>query len=200
MPFRKITLEEDEAIKRLSSSEETPKRFNWEEALSGDDGNKQNVRLSSGEGERTIGLTEIANTVGNALAILLLSKGEEDVFTNENRDFVAKVTRAVGDRFNESALGQAENGGLSENEFHRGIERVLIENNAHDVARSLVFDTSRRVPQSDEQVSVRLIRRNNQVVSWNQNKIEIAIRKAFLSQEKDSAPAVHVAEAVTDRV
>ena len=200
MPFSKITLEEDEAIKRLSSSAETPKRFNWEEALSGGEGSKQNVRLSSGEGERTIGLTEIANTVGNALANLLLSKGEEDVFTNENRDFVAKVTRAVGDRFNESALGQAENGGLSENEFHRGIERVLIENNAHDVARSLVFDTSRRVPQSDEKVSVRLIRRNNQVVSWNQNKIEIAIRKAFLSQEKDSAPAVNVAEAVTDRV
>ena len=200
MPFSKITLKEDEAIKRLSSSAETPKRFNWEEALSGGEGSKQNVRLSSGEGERTIGLTEIANTVGNALANLLLSKGEEDVFTNENRDFVAKVTRAVGDRFNESALGQAKNGGLSENEFHRGIERVLIENNAHDVARSLVFDTSRRVPQSDKKVSVRLIRRNNQVVSWNQNKIEIAIRKAFLSQEKDSAPAVSVAETVTDRV
>ena len=200
MPFSKITLEEDEAIKRLSSRAETPKRFNWEDALSDDDDNKQNVRLSSGEGERTIGLMEIANTVGNALANLLLSKGEEDVFTNENRDFVAKVTRAVGDRFNQRALGQAENGGLSENEFHRGIERVLIENNAHDVARSLVFDTSRRVPQSDEKVSVRLIRRTNQVVSWNQNKIEIAIRKAFLSQEKDSAPAVNVAEAVTDRV
>ena len=122
MPFSKITLEEDEAIKRLSSRAETPKRFKWEEALSGDDENKQNVRLSSGEGERTIGLTEIANTVGNALANLLLSKGEEDVFTNENRDFVAKVTRAVGNRFNQRALGQAENGGLSENEFHRGIE------------------------------------------------------------------------------
>ena len=76
MPFSKITLEEDEAIKRLSSRAETPKRFNWEEVLSGEDDNKQNVRLSSGEGERTISLTEIANTVGNALANLLLSKGE----------------------------------------------------------------------------------------------------------------------------
>ena len=200
MPFSKITLEEDEAIKRLSSREETPARFNWEEALAGEDTNERNVRLHSGGGERTVGLTEIANTVGNALANLLLSKGEEDVFTNENRDFVAKVTRAVGDRFNESALGQVESEGLSESEFHRGIERVLIENNAHDVARSLVFDTARRVPQSDEKISVRLIRRNNQVVSWNQNKIEIAIRKAFLSQQKDSAPAVAVAGAVTDRV
>ncbi|OUV43584.1 MAG: ribonucleoside-diphosphate reductase subunit alpha, partial [Opitutia bacterium TMED102] len=200
MPFSKITLEEDEAIKRLSSEEDSPKRFNWEEALSVAEPGQGNVRLQSGEGERTVGLTEIANTVGNALANLLLSKGEENVFTNENRDFVAKVTRAVGERFNDGALGQAQNEGLSENDFHRGIERVLIENNAHDVARSLVFETARRLPQSEKKISVRLIRRNNQVVSWNQNKIEIAIRKAFLSQQKDSAPAVAVAVAVTDRV
>ena len=45
-----------------------------------------------------------------------------------------------------------------------------------------------------------MIRRNNQVVSWNQNKIDVAIRKAFLSQNKDSAPAVAVAEAVTERI
>ncbi|MDB4341974.1 ribonucleoside-diphosphate reductase subunit alpha, partial [bacterium] len=77
---------------------------------------------------------------------------------------------------------------------------VLIENNAHDVARSLVIDTARNVAQSDEKISVRLIRRNNQVVSWNENKIEIAIRKAFLSQQKDSAPAVLVAQSVTERV
>ena len=88
MPFSKITLEEDEAIKRLSSEENRPKRFNWEEALSGADAGPGNVRLQSGEGERTVGLTEIANTVGNALANLLLSKGEENVFTNENLSLI----------------------------------------------------------------------------------------------------------------
>ena len=68
MPFSKITLEEDEAIKRLSSDEDKPKRFNWEEALNGAEAGEGNVRLQSVEGERTVGLTEIANTVGNALA------------------------------------------------------------------------------------------------------------------------------------
>ncbi|MEC7882298.1 MAG: ATP cone domain-containing protein, partial [Verrucomicrobiota bacterium] len=200
MPFSKITLEEDEAIKRLSSSKDSLGRFRWEESLDSDDAAMGSVRLQSGDGERMVQLADIANTVGNALANLLLSKGEDDVFNNENRDFVAKVTRTVGERFREDVVGEDYTGKLSENEFHRGIERVLIENNAHDVARSLVFDTARTLSQSGEKIGVRLIRRNNQVVSWNQNKIDIAIRKAFLSQNKDSAPAVEVAEAVTDRI
>ena len=200
MPFSKITLEEDEAIKRLSSSKDSLGRFRWEESLDSDDAAMGSVRLQSGDGERMVQLADIANTVGNALANLLLSKGEDDVFNNENRDFVAKVTRTVGERFREDVVDEDYTGKLSENEFHRGIERVLIENNAHDVARSLVFDTARTLSQSGEKIGVRLIRRNNQVVSWNQNKIDIAIRKAFLSQNKDSAPAVEVAEAVTDRI
>ena len=196
MPFSKITLEEDEAIKRLSSSKDSLGRFRWEESLDSDDAAMGSVRLQSGDGERMVQLADIANTVGNALANLLLSKGEDDVFNNENRDFVAKVTRTVGERFREDVVGEDYTGKLSENEFHRGIERVLIENNAHDVARSLVFDTARTLSQSGEKIGVRLIRRNNQVVSWNQNKIDIAIRKAFLSQNKDSAPAVEVADRI----
>ena len=143
MPFSKITLEEDEAIKRLSSSKDSLGRFRWEESLDSDDAAMGSVRLQSGDGERMVQLADIANTVGNALTNLLLSKGEDDVFNNENRGFVAKVTRAVVERFREDVVGEDYTGKLSENEFHRGIERVLIENNAHDVARSLVFDTAR---------------------------------------------------------
>ena len=200
MAISKITFEEDEAIKRMASAQDAPSRFKWDESLRGDGSAGANLRLHSIDGERDIALGDIANTVGNALANLLLSQGEEDVFTSENRDFVAKVARTVGERFQENALGQAEDSRLSETDLHRGIERVLIENNAHDVARSLVFDTARNVAQSNEKIGVRLIRRNNQVVSWNENKIEIAIRKAFLSQQKDSAPAVSVAKSVTERV
>ena len=200
MPFSKITLDEDETIKRLSSDQTSPKRFKWEESLQDNETSMESVRLQSDSGERVVELSDIANTVGNALANLLLSKGEEDVFNNKNKDFVARVSLSVGKRFQEDILNDNNAGKLSENEFHRSIEKVLIENNAHDVARSLVFDTSRNLSHSGEKISVRLIRRNNQVVSWNQNKIDVAIRKAFLSQDKDSAPAVAVAEAVTDRI
>ena len=200
MAISKITFEEDEAIKRMASAQEAPSRFKWDESLNGDGSTDADLRLRSNDGERDIALGDIANTVGNALANLMMSKGEKDVFTSENRDFVAKVARTVGERFQGNPLGQAEDSRLSETDLHRGIERVLIENNAHDVARSLVIDTARNVAQSDEKISVRLIRRNSQVVSWNENKIEIAIRKAFLSQQKDSAPAVLVAQSVTERV
>ena len=37
--------------------------------------------------------------------------------------------------------------------------------------------------------TLRVIRRNNQVVPWSEQKIEIAVRKAFLSLERDPAPA-----------
>ena len=48
--------------------------------------------------------------------------------------------------------------------------------------------------------ALRLIRRSGQVVPWHENKIEIAVRKAFLSLDLDSEPAVSVAREVTRRV
>ena len=46
---------------------------------------------------------------------------------------------------------------------------------------------------------IRLIRRSGQVVPWNSSKIEVAVRKAFLSLRLDSEPAVEVAAKVTQR-
>ena len=70
MPFSKITLEEDEAIKRLSSDQGSPKRFKWEESLGDKESTEGSVRLQSDKGEEVVELSDIANTVGNALANL----------------------------------------------------------------------------------------------------------------------------------
>lgn len=51
-----------------------------------------------------------------------------------------------------------------------------------------------------EPLPVRLQRRNGQRVPWSTSKIEIAMRKAFLAQERDSAPAVGIARSVERRV
>jgi len=48
--------------------------------------------------------------------------------------------------------------------------------------------------------TLRLIRRNGQVVPWKQQKIEIAVRKAFLTLELNSEPAVAVANGITERL
>ncbi len=55
-------------------------------------------------------------------------------------------------------------------------------------------------PKAGNNIGIRLIRRNSQVVPWDQNKVEIAVRKAFLSLQLDSSPAIDVAEAVTARL
>ncbi len=46
----------------------------------------------------------------------------------------------------------------------------------------------------------KLIRRNGMVVEWDSNKIEVAVRKAFLAYEQDSDPAVKIARATELKV
>jgi ribonucleoside-diphosphate reductase alpha chain len=52
------------------------------------------------------------------------------------------------------------------------------------------------VPNGKTKPELRLIRRNGLVVPWDTNKIEVAVRKAFLARGFDSDPAVTIAEAV----
>ncbi len=59
------------------------------------------------------------------------------------------------------------------------------------VAKSLLLNRSRKLSVSREsaaQSTIRVIRRNSQVVPWNDHKVEIAVRKTFLSLARDSAP------------
>ncbi|MDV7393509.1 hypothetical protein RZS08_19195, partial [Arthrospira platensis SPKY1] len=147
-------------------------------------------------------LAEVAETVGAALTNLLLSRDEEEskIFTEKNRAFVALVARAVSERMVELAKeGKALT--LSEREVHLLIEKTLIENNAPDVAKSLLLLRTAGSELTDSlPVQTLVIRRNNQEVAWDMNKVEVAVRKAFLTLGLDSEPAVVVAGSVTDRV
>ncbi|HVW88888.1 MAG TPA: ribonucleoside-diphosphate reductase subunit alpha [Gaiellaceae bacterium] len=78
------------------------------------------------------------------------------------------------------------------------VEAALIEQGATDVAKALVM---RRSHSTVAQVAgaPRLVRRSGHVVAWNEQKIEIAIRKAFLSLSLDPEPAARIAERVSLR-
>ena len=56
---------------------------------------------------------------------------------------------------------------------------------------------SRASASAPAPVTVRLIRRNGTVVPWNESKIEIACRKAFLTTKEDAESAIKIARAVT---
>jgi ribonucleoside-diphosphate reductase alpha chain len=199
--IQKISFEEDLELKRFAATPREKKpRFEWGKVLGEDRLHRPEIKVDADGSERDFDLAEIADTIGNALTDLLLSRQEEDIFTEVNRKFVASVAESVG----EVLAKQIEQGRelkLSTHDIHLLIEKALIENDAHDVARSLMFGrTKSKKDEEREPVSIRLIRRNGQVVPWSEAKIEIAVRKSFLSLHLDSEPAVDIARAVTDRL
>lgn len=199
--IQKISFEEDLELKRFAATPKEKKpRFEWASVLGEDRLKRPEIKIDTGGAERDFDIAEIADTIGNALTDLLLSRQEEDIFTEVNRNFVASVAESVG----EVLAKQIEQGRglkLSTHDIHLLIEKALIENDAHDVARSLMFGRNKSIKTKERApVSIRLIRRNGQVVPWNEGKIEIAVRKSFLSLHLDSDPAVEIARAVTDRL
>jgi ribonucleoside-diphosphate reductase alpha chain len=212
--IRHIPLEEDNALKRFALTPDDQKpRFNWREVIVSSAVVQPDVMVLAEGVARHFDLAEIAETVGSALTDLLLSRQVQDIYTEQNRRLVAEIAKEVGE---EIVVRWAANKDrvLSEDEINRIIEKALVHQNQHDVAKSLVFkrsgvasaaaangDGSGTVAAGEAlPVHVRLIRRNGQVVPWDQNKVEIAVRKAFLSLHLDSEPAVRVSESVSDRV
>ncbi|MEM7789870.1 MAG: ATP cone domain-containing protein, partial [Verrucomicrobiota bacterium] len=199
--IQKISFEEDLELKRYTSTPKDKKpRFDWRGVVKEDRFQQSEITIEMEDGERAFDLAEIADTIGAALTDLLLSREEEEIFTEVNRKFVAGVAENVGEVLAEQ-IEQGRALKLSKHDIHLLIEKALIENDAHDVAKSLVFARNQgaRIKER-EPVSIRLIRRNGQVVPWSESKIEIAVRKSFLSLHLDSSPAVDIAREVTDRL
>ena len=190
-----LNIRQDTELKRIVALPEDKKpSFNW-----GNDINEslKIVNVSFGKKKEPLRPSTISNIVGNALTDLLLSREieEEIIFSQNNQNFVHNITKDVVNYLNTSDGLQ-----LSKNNLDLLIEKSLIEAEAHDVAQSLVFNRDPGVTTHESPISLSLIRRNGQVVPWNQNKIEIAVRKAFLQIEINSDPAIDIAEGVTEKL
>src|SRR5208282_5913252 len=126
----------------------------------------------------------------------------KEIFTEKNRTWVAQICRELAGNLTELARQQNPLR-LTLNALYELIEKTLVDNNAYMVAKSLLLNRSRKISVSREsaaQSTVRVIRRNIQIVPWNDHKVEIAVRKTFLSLARDSAPAVAIAKSVSERV
>ena len=210
--YRSITLEEDIALKQVIASrhgdEASCQRFNWRDSLETEHRAPiPEIIVTRAAGEVEFSLADVADTIGEALTDLLLSRKEQEdrIYNDENRNFVTGVSFSVA----KSLMQQVQRGGaikLSQNDLYLLIEKALIENDAHDVAKSLVFTRSYQkngeivVSEDLHLMPVRLIRRNGNVVPWSETKIETAVRKAFLDLRKDPEPAMRIAHGVTQRV
>jgi len=200
--IRNYTFDEDIALKRIvATPAEQKQRFNWREVVV-DETSHPEVKIELAGEEREFELAEVAEIIGNALTDLMLSREENDIFTDKNQAFVAQIAHEVSENIARQIQGKGDIT-LTDLDINLIIEKALIEHDAHDVARSLVAQRRSGGGNGEDEpepINVRLIRRNRQVVPWDPNKVEVAVRKSFLSLHMDSTPAVPVARGVTERV
>jgi ribonucleoside-diphosphate reductase alpha chain len=205
--------EEDLALKHFASQPADHKpRFDWRRvAKVAFDAAGLPIRIKGQEGLRELGQGDIADTVGSAVTDLCLSQNRDDIFSESNRSLVARVTGAVVGQLLERKSPAADGGiVLSEEELIHTIESALEKHHAYDVARSFIIQQNLRLGTNKAQVtprggrvpqiSTRVIRRNGDIVAWNPEKIEGAVRKSFLAVHMDSASASDISDSVTRQI
>lgn len=143
----------------------------------------------------------LASAVGTAWMTVRLAQDESIVWESGARftqELVLDVVRHLEALPAESHLTYPEVVSLT--------EATLLKAGALSVAKALVMHQAqdalgdRPAPTlTPADGALRLIRRNGQVVRWNPAKIEVAVRKAFLSCGQDSSPAESIAWRVSER-
>ena len=197
--------QEEQELKRFATTPRDEKpQFDWRALVQAESIELPNVRFDLDGAEKGVDVSDIAEMIGTALTDLALSRRENNIFTETNQHFVARITKEVAQLIAKQLdeLGSLK---FSRRDLDLLIEKSLIENDAHDVARSLILKRS-LVKNDDVElgsqeiaVKTKVIRRNGQVVPWMGHKIESAVRKAFLSLHQDPAPATEIANAVSEQ-
>ncbi len=210
--YRHVNPDEDLLLKQVITDRFSlsigDRGYSWREVLPKEKRTPiAEIIVTRGSTDTHFSLEDVADAIGNSLTDLLISRSQDDasIFTAQNRQFVSDVAHTVAASLTKSL----DDGGrlrLSEGDLYLLIEKALLENEAYDVAKSLAFRRSMEKNGSvDTNVTpnslpVRLIRRNGNVVPWSETKIEIAVRKAFLTIKENPEPAVEIAKGVTERI
>jgi ribonucleoside-diphosphate reductase alpha chain len=210
--YRSVNPDEDFLLKQVISDRFSmsiaDRGYAWRDVLPKEKRTTNpDIIVTRGTTDTHFSLEDVADAIGNSLTDLLISRSQEDqaIFSEDNRKFVSDVAHSVA----ASLMRTLEAGSrlrLSESDLYLLIEKALLENEAYDVAKSLAFRRSMEktgtvdVHVGPNSLPVRLIRRNGNVVPWSETKIEIAVRKAFLTIKENPEPAIDIAKGVTDRV
>ncbi len=203
-------IEQDLELQRCAATpQELKPRFNWSDMVSSSHpAPSSRIVVQVGDEQTDLSIAKIAETVGRAVTDLALSRKQDDIFNDRNRQLVSSIVRTVTEMLTIKANTEEADGTvlLSASELTSIIEMALVRQNAHDVAKSLLIrrktEIARRDPRGNsiEKPLCRVIRRNGEVVAWDSNKIEIAVRSAFLSLGMDSSPAKDISTALTERI
>lgn len=202
-------IEQDIELQRCAATPQDMKpRFNWSDLAQSPDPLTSRIQVQVGEEQSELSIAKIAETVGKAVTDLALSRKQEDIFNDSNRQLVSSIISSVTEILQTKVQGEDNDTPvlLSAQELASIIEVALVKQNAHDVAKSLLFQrkgAGQEIGSAQidmEKPLCRVIRRNGEVVAWNPNKIEVAVRSAFLSLGMDSSPAREISKGLTDRI
>jgi ribonucleoside-diphosphate reductase alpha chain len=202
-------IEQDLELQRCAATpQEMKPRFDWSDRATSHLGPSARIMVQVGNEQSDLSIAKIAETVGKAVTDLALSRKQDDIFNDTNRLLVANIVKSVTEILTTKAESEDTDGTvlLSATELTTIIEMALVRQNAHDVAKSLLIRRKAAHARRDismdstEKPLCRVIRRNGEVVSWDPNKIEIAVRSTFLSLGMDSTPAKEISDALTDRI
>ena len=197
--------EQDLELHRYAATPQEQKpRFDWGELTESSTEFPSSRLFLNINGEKAnFNIAEIAEMVGKAVTDLALSRNQDNIFSAENQQLVMAISNSVS-RDIVNRLQREDDSApmvLSRAELTTLIEQALVRQNAHDVAKSLLFGRKASnigMEPSTEKSIPKIIRRNGEVVPWNANKIEVAVRSSFLSLGLDSRPAADVASGVTE--
>ncbi|MFT4034600.1 MAG: ribonucleoside-diphosphate reductase subunit alpha [Patulibacter sp.] len=151
-----------------------------------------------------------AEMVADALVTLAIAEGDRRADTAPARAIVASITKCVCERLIDGGL---QAGRITEHDVSALVEAQLIDAGQFEVAKALVLrraaarDIADATPTTEPASApapvptsgLRVIRRSGAVVAWDSEKIEAAIRGAFLSISTDSEPAAAITARVTER-
>ena len=208
--YRSLNLNEDLVLKQVVTDRFSlsDRGFAWRDVLPTDKRPQfDDIIVTRGNTDSSFSLEDVADAIGDSLADLLISRREDEksIFSDVNRKFVSDVAHSVANSLTKS-LDEVGRLRLSESDLYLLIEKALLENEAYDVAKSLAFRRSMEkngavdIYAAQAALPVRLIRRNGNVVPWSETKIEIAVRKAFLTIKENPEPAAEVAKGVTEMI
>ena len=176
------TLAHDLALKRTVHTPVDQKpHYAWRDVLASESIVIPPVILLCPHGEERFDISEVADTLGKALTNVCLARGEKDIFNDTNREWVARICREVTS--NLTALARSSTPlRLSLNALYELIEKTLVDNNAYFVAKSLLLNRARKISVNREaaaQSTLRVIRRNNKVVPWSDQRSKLQSEKHF---------------------
>jgi len=201
-------IEQDIELQRTAETPEDMKpRFNWGDMAKAPELPASRIHVQAGNEQSELSVEHIAETVGKAVTDLALSRKQDDIFNESNQQLVANIVASVSEMLHTKVSSEDTDAPvlLSNEELTSIIEGALVRQNAHDVAKSLLIRRKKTEPEfsldvSTEKPVCKVIRRNGEVVAWLPNKVEVAVRSAFLSLGMDSSPAKEVSKALTDRL